>query len=523
MPAGVTRYLDFETGFPNIWVRVKCVETYDVPSNTSSITIYPSIYVTSPAPNTDAYPDFTVKVNGTTVISVNSSGSYYTYYMTTANTNYPINYNRGEVSGTLNSIEHDSDGNLTITVSIAGNRFSKSSIYLGNGTETTADGSGTMQMTTIPRITVVSLSSSTIEMGTPVTVNMPRHVSSYTHTLSYSFQGTSAVIARNLGTSYTWTPPISLAANIPTATRATGVLTCQTYSGSTLLGSTTVNFTLTVPESVLPRSVSLSLENVSDSAAVASWGMSGITQGYSKLKISAEMAASYATIASYTIKYAQGSFYGSPGTASHTAVHTTAILSSVGYGVITVTVKDSRGREFTTAYNNSYFVEAYSPPVLNNTVAQRYTTQPSVRDDDGRNLAVRASADCSPVNGHNSIAYLRFRYKERSSATWSGYYNLANGIFSTLENVLEDTKSYNVEIITSDRVTTSTVRIIVATAQTTINCKPGGKAVGIGAYATTDNSLELATGWRLIMSDENSGGTVTLTASQLKALLALLR
>lgn len=523
MATGVTKYLDFNTGLSNIWVRIKCVETYDIASNTSNITLYPSIYCTSPAPNTDAYPDFTVKVNGTTVISVNSSGSYYTYDMTTANTNYPIYYNRGEVSGTLNSIEHDADGKLTITVSISGNRSSKSVIFLGNGTETSADGSGTMQLTTIPQITVPVLSTSTIEMATSVNISLPRRVSRYTHTLSYSFQGTTAIIARNIGTSYTWTPPLALAANIPAADRGAGVLTCQTYDGSTLLGSTTVNFTLTVPEYVLPKSTSLSMANVSDVAAVGSWGMQGVTQGYSKLEIAVEMAASYATITSYTIKYAQGSFYGSPGTASHTATHTTAALSSAGYGSITVTIRDSRGREVTDVYNNCYFVNAYAPPVLNNTDAHRYSTQPSVRDDDGKNLAVKAAATCSPVNGHNSITALRFRYKERSAVSWSGYYNLTSGAYYTLANVLAETKSYNVEIVAADEVTTSSLQIIVATAQTTINCKPGGKAVGIGAYATTDNSLELATGWRLIMSDENSGGTVTLTASQLKALLALLR
>lgn len=523
MATGVTKYLDFETGKTNIWVRIKCVETYDIATNTSNVTIYPSIYCTSPAPNTNAYPDLTVKVNGTAVVSTASDSNYYTYNMPTANTNYPIYYRGSEVKGSLNSIAHDADGNLTITVSIAGNRFSKSSIYFEDDTSTTADGSGTMQLTTIPRPTVVSLSATTIEMGNPVTVRMPRRMSSYTHTLSYSFEGATAVIAKSLGTSYTWTPPVSLAAYIPSAVRGSGVLTCQTYSGSTLIGSTTVNFVLTVPADVLPRILSLNYTNLSDTTVVQNWGNAGITQGYSKLKFDVSMVGSYASIESYKITYSQGEFSGAPHVVSYTATHTTGILSNVGYDSVTVTVKDSRGREYSSTFQNAYRVWPYSPPTINNAVAHRYTTTPSVRNDDGKNLAVKATAACSSVNLNNGIESLRFRYKERSATTWRGFYSLTSGSFYTLQNVLEETKSYNIEIQVSDKITSSVLQIVVATAQTTINCKAGGKAVGIGAYATTDNSLELATGWSLIMSDSNSGGTVTLTASQLKALLALLR
>ena len=103
-----------------------------------------------------------------------------------------------------------------------------------------------------------SLSAATVEMGKSVTINTPAVNSAYRHTLRYAFGGASGTIATGIASSVSWTPPVSLANQIPSATAGSGTIYCDTYSGSTLLGTKSVSITLTVPGSVVPSAGTLS-------------------------------------------------------------------------------------------------------------------------------------------------------------------------------------------------------------------------------------------------------------------------
>ena len=100
-------------------------------------------------------------------------------------------------------------------------------------------------------------------MGSATTISITRASSSFTHTLSYSFGSTSGTIAtKTTSTSVSWTPALTLANQIPNALTGTCTITCETYNGSTKIGSKTCTLTLTVPSSVKPTITSLTAARV---------------------------------------------------------------------------------------------------------------------------------------------------------------------------------------------------------------------------------------------------------------------
>lgn len=81
-------------------------------------------------------------------------------------------------------------------------------------------------------------------LGTNTTITITRDSSSYTHTLKYSFNGATGTIATKTSqTTYVWTPPAStFYSKIPNTTSGYGTITCETYNGNTLVGTTTAGF-----------------------------------------------------------------------------------------------------------------------------------------------------------------------------------------------------------------------------------------------------------------------------------------
>lgn len=83
-------------------------------------------------------------------------------------------------------------------------------------------------------------------IGSNTTITITRQVSSYTHTVTYSFSGLTGTIAtKTTSTSFQWTVPTSFYAKIPNAKTGTCTLTCETFTGNTSLGSNTCTFTVT--------------------------------------------------------------------------------------------------------------------------------------------------------------------------------------------------------------------------------------------------------------------------------------
>ena len=137
--------------------------------------------------------NFKAVINGTTVYS--SSTRIQLYNGTTV------------ASGTA-KISHNSDGTKSFKLSC------EAGIYY---VAVNCTASGTHTLTTIPRAS--SVSATAVNLGSATTVSISRASSSFTHTLTYSFGSATGTIAtKTSSTSVSWTPPLSLANQIPSAT-----------------------------------------------------------------------------------------------------------------------------------------------------------------------------------------------------------------------------------------------------------------------------------------------------------------
>ena len=82
------------------------------------------------------------------------------------------------------------------------------------------------------------------DLGTNTTITITRDKKTYTHTLKYSFNGaTGTIVTKTTATTYVWTPPEdTFYSKIPNTTSGYGTITCETYDGSKLIGTTTAGF-----------------------------------------------------------------------------------------------------------------------------------------------------------------------------------------------------------------------------------------------------------------------------------------
>ena len=119
-----------------------------------------------------------------------------------------------------------------------------------NGTSKVGD-SASVTFTLSVYAASVPTAASTAQMGTALTITTNRKSSNFTHTLKYTFGGTTTTLTTGINNSYSWTVP-DLVAKIPNATSGTCTITCETYNGTAKVGSNTVNVTLTVPGASVP-------------------------------------------------------------------------------------------------------------------------------------------------------------------------------------------------------------------------------------------------------------------------------
>lgn len=336
--------------------------------------------------------------------------------------------------------------------------------------------SKTLTLDTIPRATTPTLSASSADMDSKVTINTPRASSSFTHDLAYSFNGAAYVsIATGVGTSYSWTVP-DKASSIPNATSGTMTVRCITKSGSTTIGTKTVTLTAKVPASVVPTISSLA---VSEATAGLAAQFGAYIQGKSKLSVKITAAgAKSSTIKSYSTTISTGG-------SSTAASFTTAVLPKAGTVKITTTVKDSRGRTATKSVNIT--VLAYTKPAIQALNAYRCNAN-GVAVDDGEYIAVHYKYSVPSLNGGNT-AHIEYEYKRATETTWeslwSGTYGLSKEeTWKPSSPTFSADYSYNLRMTVTDYFGAATVMVaLLPSAEAILDISADGKSLSIGGTA----------------------------------------
>lgn len=321
-----------------------------------------------------------------------------------------------------------------------------------------------------------SLSASTVEMGKSVTINTPAVNSAYRHTLRYAFGSASGTIATGIASSVSWTPPVSLANQIPSATAGSGAIYCDTYSGSTLLGTKFVSITLTVPGSVVPSAGTLSGTLAEDTSGT---GLYVKGMGKAKLALSGASGAYGSSITSYTIT-------GGGWTATNGAL-TTGTLASAGNITFTVTVTDSRGRKASTTRTIS--VIDYTKPGVAVCDVYRCDADGN-RKKAGTYFAVEINASYSAITG-NTLS-ITVRYKKQSESSYGTATNVTNNGKTVIGggNIGAST-TYDVLVTVADKYNSLLIQRTLSTKSVLQSFKRSAGAA-IGKVAELANWLDVA-------------------------------
>ena len=320
-----------------------------------------------------------------------------------------------------------------------------------------------------------SLSASTVEMGKSVTINTPAVNSAYRHTLRYAFGGAPGTIATGIASSTSWTPPVSLASQIPSATAGSGTIYCDTYSGSTLLGTKSVSITLTVPGSVVPSAGTLSAALAEDTSGT---GLYVKGMGKAKLTLSGASGA-YSSITSYTIT-------GGGWTATNGAL-TTGTLASAGNITFTATVTDSRGRKASTT--RAINVIDYTKPGVAVCDVYRCDADGN-RKKAGTYFSVEINASYSAITG-NTLS-ITARYKKQSESSYGTAANVTNNGKTVLGggNIGAST-TYDVLVTVADKYNSLPILRTLSTKSVLQSFKRSAGAA-IGKVAELANWLDIA-------------------------------
>lgn len=445
-------------------LRVDWTQTKNISANTSTVTAK-AYLVNDWSLSIYGRSDNSITINGTAQIyespAVNGTGTHLL----------------GTVTQTVN---HNSDGTKSLTMSaVFYIRATLSGTYYESITA-----SANITLNSIARASSVSTPNAT--MGSATAIAISRASSSFTHTLTYTFGTAAGTIAtKTTSTSVSWTPPLSLASQIPKAVTGTCTVTCTTYNGSTKIGSKTCTLTLTVPASIKPTITSLTAARV-DGAVPGTWGIYVQTKSKATLTINGAAGSYGSTISSYSIT--------GGGYTSTASSFTTGFLNTSGTVTFTATVTDSRGR-VSAAATVSISVVAYSPPSFASYLSQRCLSNGTVNDDGTyiRGLVSYSYASCSSKNTITRATY----YKKASDTAWTN----ANAAFSSGTaftfgggNISTET-SYDIKYTLTDAFTTIAIQDIVSTAAVVMDFKRGGKGVAVGKVSEKDNTFEVAEDW----------------------------
>lgn len=272
------------------------------------------------------YYENAIRMNAVTIngVEVYSGGTY---------SNITDYQDRTFASGTL-KIAHTSDGSKSFTISgFSGWIYESGTTYASSQTFT---------LPTIPRASSVSCSAANI--GSNATISISRASSDFTHTLTYSFGSLSDTIAtKTSSTSISWTLPTTFYAQIPNSKNGTGTITCQTYNGSTLIGTKTCSFVATANEAISKPTLSPTVVDSNTATTALTGDSAKFIKYYSKASVATgAKARNSATLKSQKIVCGAKSISGASGT-----------ISAVESASFTFSATDSRGYTTTQTVNKT--------------------------------------------------------------------------------------------------------------------------------------------------------------------------
>ena len=313
-------------------------------------------------------------------------------------------------SGTT-TVSHNADGSKSISVSASFNNADR-----GTYLPTTGSCSGSLKLTTIPRATTPSIDTPSLDCGSAIKISGTSASSNFSHKVYVTWNGTKTQIGTiasgTTSPSFSYTIPTDWEKNIPDSTSGIATFTLETISGSTSVGSKTVNATIKVRSGVVP---SIGTVSISDTNSICA-GIGQYLQSQSKLKFSIATSGNQgSTITSVSTKFNGQTYSGS--------TFTTQAIQNSGTLSYTITVTDSRGR--TATKSGSINVVAYNPPSLTNVSAKRANSSYAIDESSGTYALLHFKVGFTSLSNKNVTSFY-IQYRASGATSWTKINSWAN-------------------------------------------------------------------------------------------------
>ena len=454
---------NFRTGYK---VQISwTVNSQNVANNTSNVTAKVQLVSTGSA--------YTISSSATKNGSLTMNGTTYNFTFTAGLSG---NQTKTVFTKTID-VPHNSDGTKTLSMSATlGINVTLSGKYWGN---VTASGSGVLN--TIPRTSSISLSASSVNFGSAITVNISRASTAFTHKVYYVFGSKTVTVSTSATTSASYTIPNDHMNEIPNSTSGTATIYVDTYSGSTFIGTVGKSFTVNVPSTIVPSfdtTNGFTASTVADGAPTSL----GYVKGKSKCKLTINGAkGSYgSTIKSYSIS--------GGGFSTTASSFTTGTLNTAGSITFTAKITDSRGR--TASKTTSITVNDYFAPTFAYPTVFRCTSSGAMDENNGTYIKVKFEySNATIVDGKVTN---KVEYKATSNTSWinAGSVSSASGIVFG-GGAISTSSSYDVRLTLSDTISTVTQIFTIGTAYAVLDIRKGGKGIAIGKASETDGLFDI--------------------------------
>lgn len=386
---------------------------------------------------------------------------------------------------------------------ISGNLFLKCTTYNGS----TSIGSNQISITmNVQDATVPAIESNTATMGTAKTISCQRGSTNFHVALEFTLGNTTQSIGDVSADSCTWTPSYAFAKEIPNLTYGTGMLTCETYNGTALVGTESISVKLIVPENDITKpkfsesglTLSVVTTLTGDLAGLYIRGRTGVK---------AEFAATsdYSTIQSYSVSAGSVSARGNPAT----------IDTLVNEGDVLVTAKVTDARGFSTTVTTSINVLPYQKPKItpysgySDVICERAKSTGELSAD-GTYLAIKAGKSFSSfvVGGtERNSCVLRYRYKVSSAEEYNSWVVLIGSDDAQTQTsilvggiVSSTSTSYDIELEAMDALGgRHTLHFQIMTSQVSFVLYDGVDGAGFGKYPEAPHVVDVAAHMTLLV------------------------
>lgn len=377
-------------------------------------------------------------------------------------------------------VEHNEDGKKTVSCSAS---ISSSGTYSpGNFSM-----SGELELTTIPRASKAFATNADIGSSSTITIN--KASSSFTHTLEYSFEGlTGTIIEKTSQESVGWEVPKSFFQKIPESQDGTVTITCKTYSGNTLIGTSQTTMTAKVPtsgeNSSMPIIESATAVDTNPDTIELTGNSSRLVKYFSKVRLNATgRCLDYAGLKVFR----EMSIYELTSTTTEsngiTQIEATKLYDSFTKDYFRLNLVDTRGlisqEKILNEENGDFVIVPYIPLTMKADIERQSETSNSIKMNFTGNF-YNGYFDENNTNFNNLT--IKWRYKLTDIGSWitegaddttNGWHNLTlntdfkydegkNSYQSNGDIVISDLfdyqKKYTVEINYSDELSSYSVQ-----------------------------------------------------------------